>query len=584
MCFFQRDKKLIEKRGLFDAQYYLDSNPDLKILNIDPLEHFVMSGWREGRNPPAQFNTKFYLRTYHESIPEDQNPLVHYIKKGQKSGNAALPDKDQPAQFESFTPVFKKKKLLSRRNLQFGIAYIKSYGLVSFINKVFSKLFQIPFFFGRGKSSPVKMLEESQNAVLLKAKVHDIQPNDIIVSIVIPCKNAGDEFQFLLKMLQAQKGFKHIELVIVDSGSTDQTLEIAHRYNAKVIEIKPENFSHSYARNLGAEHATGDYLLFTVQDALPSSDTWLHELYTVLIDNEVAAVSCAETPKEDADLFYRQICWNHYNFLGVNDSDRIFSLPKTQNHMSLRQNGQLSDLANLISRELFNQYKYRLNYAEDIDLGIRLIKDGHKLAFLGTTRIIHSHNRQPYYFLKRGYVDNQFLSDIFDDFVVPKLAIEDFVPDIAFTYSFLADLSSKINALSYPLKPEHFEIFVQNQFDDYLSKRFPGALPDTSHVCLDEHAQTYLETLITEHGFHMAGKAYNGTLLRAYFGYIEITTGYLKNAYELINPDLAQDILACLYKAFCIVVGAHLAYCYKNKTGREKLNMDAMHQTLMAGV
>ncbi|NLA79564.1 MAG: glycosyltransferase, partial [Chloroflexi bacterium] len=234
MCFFQSDKKLIEKSGLFDPQYYLDSNPDLKILSINPLEHFVMSGWREGRNPSARFNTKFYLRNYHESIPEDQNPLIHYIKKGQKEGKLALPDKDQPARFESFTPVFKKKRFLSRRNLQFGIAYIKSYGLVSFINKVFSKLFQIPFFFGRGKSSPVKMLEESQNAVLLKAKVHDIQPNDIIVSIVIPCKNAGDEFQFLLKMLQAQKGFKHIELVIVDSGSTDQTLEIAHRYNAKV--------------------------------------------------------------------------------------------------------------------------------------------------------------------------------------------------------------------------------------------------------------------------------------------------------------------------------------------------------------
>lgn len=584
MCFFQSNKKLIEKSGLFDPQYYMDSNPDLKILSINPLEHFVMSGWREGRNPSARFNTKFYLRTYHEHIPEDQNPLIHYIKKGQKEGKLALPDKDQPTHFESYTPVFKKKRLLSRRNLQFGMAYIKSYGLISFINKVFSKLFQKTFFFGRGKSSPVKILENSQTSIILKPRDYDIKPNDFTVSVVIPCKNAGDEFQFLLKMLQAQKGFKNIEIVIVDSGSTDQTLETAHRFNAKVVEIKPEDFSHSYARNLGAEHATGDYLLFTVQDALPSSDTWLHELFTVLIDNEVAAVSCAETPKEDADLFYRQICWNHYNFLGVNDGDRIFSLPKTQNHLTLRQNGQLSDLANLISRELFNQYKYRLNYAEDIDLGIRLIKDGHKLAFLGTTRIIHSHNRQPYYFLKRGYVDNQFLSDIFDDFVVPKLAIENFAPDIAFTYSFLADLTSKIKALSYPLKPEHFEIFVQNQFDDYLSQGFPGELPDSRHVFLDEQAQSFINKLITEHGLHLAGKAYSGTLLRAYFGYIEITTRYLKNAYELINEELSEDIIACLFKAFCIVVGAHLAYCYKNKTGHERLDMEVMHRTLMAGV
>ncbi len=125
-----------------------------------------------------------------------------------------------------------------------------------------------------------------------------------------------------------------------------------------------------------------------------------------------------------------------------------------QNHISLRQNGQLSDLANLISRELFEQYQYRLNYAEDIDLGIRLIKDGYKLAFLGTTRIIHSHNRPAYYFLKRGYVDNQFLSDIFSDFEVPKLHIESFVPDIAFVFRFLAELTEKLTTVPFPISPD----------------------------------------------------------------------------------------------------------------------------------
>ena len=102
----------------------------------------------------------------------------------------------------------------------------------------------------------------------------------------------------LLKVLKAQKGFKDIEIIIVDSGSTDRTLDFAKRFNAKVIQIKPEEFSHSYARNLGAKHASGDFLLFTVQDALPPSETWLHEMFTVLSDNQVAAVSCAETPEK----------------------------------------------------------------------------------------------------------------------------------------------------------------------------------------------------------------------------------------------------------------------------------------------
>lgn len=87
-------------------------------------------------------------------------------------------------------------------------------------------------------------------------------------------------------------------------------------------------FSHSFARNLGAEEATGDYLLFTVQDALPPSSTWLYELFQVIKDQNVVAVSCAETPREDADLFYRQISWNNYNFLGLMTEIEFFHYRK----------------------------------------------------------------------------------------------------------------------------------------------------------------------------------------------------------------------------------------------------------------
>ena len=225
-------------------------------------------------------------------------------------------------------------------------------------------------------------------------------PFDSKISVIIPTKNAGVEFEFLLKMYNTQKGINEIELVVVDLGSTDNTLDIAKANHAKIVTILPSEFSHSYARNLGAENATGGYFLFTVQDALPPTDTWLYELMTVLAQNYVSAVSCAEFPREDADLFYRVISWNHYRFLGVNEADRIYKLPNNPNYLTLRQNGQLSDLACLIPNEVFNKYKYRLNYAEDLDLGIRLIQDGKKIAFLGTIRIIHSHNRPAHYFLK----------------------------------------------------------------------------------------------------------------------------------------------------------------------------------------
>src|SRR5262249_22648680 len=157
---------------------------------------------------------------------------------------------------------------------------------------------------------------------------------------------------------------------------------------------------HSHARNLGALQATGDYILFSVQDALPPHDTWLREMFEPIESRGVVVSSCGESPRRNCDLFYRTLSWNHQRFLGIQNGDRILEQPKRNDYASLRANANLSDTACLIRRDVFLDYKFRGDYAEDIDLGLRLIRDGHKLALLGSTHVIHSHNRPAYYHLK----------------------------------------------------------------------------------------------------------------------------------------------------------------------------------------
>ncbi len=244
---------------------------------------------------------------------------------------------------------------------------------------------------------------------------------DAKVSVVIPTLNAGCEFVWMLRKLNAQLGVREIEIVVVDSGSSDETVQVAREAGAKVVEILPSEFSHSYARNHGADHASGDYLLFMVQDAYPIGDYWLNGMLHYLLehaDQSLVAASCAEYSRSDSDMMYDSMIHTHYRFLGCLEFDRIGEYVG-DDHMSLRSRGQLSDVSCLIRRDCFQQFRYRGDYAEDLDLGIRLIKSGKRVAMLAHIKVIHSHNRAAYYYLKRSFVDVIFLVGLFDDFTYP---------------------------------------------------------------------------------------------------------------------------------------------------------------------
>lgn len=390
-----------------------------------------------------------------------------------------------------------------------------------------------------------------------------IENENIRLSIIIPTKDAGEEFRRSISLLKNQKGFKNIQIIVIDSGSKDKTIDIARAYGANIIEIPPKQFSHSYARNLGAENADGDYLLFTTQDAFPTSSTWAYELYTVIKNNDVVAVSCAETPKQDADLFYRVICWNHYRFLEVNDKNRIMSMPDDDNHISLRKNGQLSDLANMISKDLFMKYKYRFGYAEDLDLGIRIIKDGYKIAFLSSTRVIHSHNREPYYFLKRGYVDSIFLTSIFKDFQIPYINPERYINDIIFTY----DLLSKMINNNFSCTNNNFDIetIKKNIFDNFSNASnyfYPESIEISNNEFIDNSFKQFLQDTFNIYKQYYANAKYNGILVFAMMDFLKIIFEYINNVYESIDDFILNDLKACIFKAFAQMCGAHLAYCY----------------------
>ena len=66
----------------FDARYYRLSNPDVASAGVDPLDHFLEFGWREGRAPTRDFSSEAYLEAFPEVAAKGVNPFVHYLKAG----------------------------------------------------------------------------------------------------------------------------------------------------------------------------------------------------------------------------------------------------------------------------------------------------------------------------------------------------------------------------------------------------------------------------------------------------------------------------------------------------------------------
>ena len=310
-------------------------------------------------------------------------------------------------------------------------AEIRRHGLVGFARR-------LPHFLRNGRSYARLLASRpmrGQDALFIEpapaAQALRLHPDlvdektsiDASVSVVIPTYNAGPEFPLLLRKLRGQQGLRQLEIVIVDSGSQDQTVQWARQAGCRVVEISQSEFSHSHSRNLGAHHARCDYLIFMVQDAYPIGSYWANAMLRYLLDHAdqgLVAASCSEYSRSDSDMMYDSMIDTHYRFLGCHANDRIGDL-QGRDHMALRSRGQLSDVSCLISRALFGKYAYRGDYAEDLDLGIRLIKDGHKVAMLASVKVVHSHNRPAFYYLKRSYVDVIFLVGMFDDFTFPAV-------------------------------------------------------------------------------------------------------------------------------------------------------------------
>jgi glycosyltransferase involved in cell wall biosynthesis len=521
--FTEQAIELIRRSPLFDSAFYLTEYPDLAAAGVDPAAHYFLHGGEEGRNPGPYFSTSEYLRQNPEVAAASLNALYHYESRGREEG-----------------------RLLPYQQMTMSV------GALGETTDTQGRLIEALDCYSYITCHPE--LEIPLNA-----------PLDVSVSVVIPTYNAGSEFRPLLRKLLSQKGLKSIEVVIVDSGSTDGTAELSVQLGCKVVRISQSEFSHSHSRNVGADASTGELLVFMVQDAYPIGEYWLFGLARCLFSPQVkgaqlSAVSCAEYPRTDSEIFYDILLKGHYDFIGCSDKDRVGYF-RSDDQVDLHSQGQLSDVTCAISKRIFSKYRFIGQYAEDLTLGIRLIRDGYLVGMLSSIRVIHSHRRKSAYYLRRSFVDVVFLCEIFQDRALP----EDNCLLGTLTCSLLLWNGLKPIAKQDTRSPAKI-------LEDYIAEVRQINLPDRVHSLKGCNGFGYARLSSWIDSVNRAAIdhtwSFDELSLRSvrqtrmmFIDRLSSLLPSLRIAYPMLDDVVAVELSDAIQKALAMTIGAQLAYC-----------------------
>jgi glycosyltransferase involved in cell wall biosynthesis len=242
------------------------------------------------------------------------------------------------------------------------------------------------------------------------------------VTVGVPVLNGARYLNEVLAAVRAQRVDREIDLLVVDSGSRDESLAIAERHGARVVRIHREEFSHGGTRNRMMAMARGEHVAFLTQDATPADDCWLAALLEGFEQGEdVAAVFGPHVPRSDASHMIKAEMERHFASWGNGgteiDVQRLDRSPQGIEAYR-RFPGQLTFLSDVncaIARRAWEQIPYReVPYAEDQLLGRELIEAGFAKVFHPRARVIHSHDYPPGEFLRRYFDEFRSLREVLD--------------------------------------------------------------------------------------------------------------------------------------------------------------------------
>lgn len=201
----------------------------------------------------------------------------------------------------------------------------------------------------------------------------------MLASVIIRTYNEQQYLEQLLLSIFSQKCESvEVEVIIVDSGSTDATLEIAAKYPCQITHIRKSDFTFGRSLNIGCEFAKGEFLIFISGHCLPANEYWLNELISPLREGK----ACYSYGRQEGKYTTKYSEYLHFEKC-FPDYDKI------------PQEGFFCNNANAaITREAWQRFKFNeeLTGLEDMYLARQLVESEKKVAYTSKASVYHIHD------------------------------------------------------------------------------------------------------------------------------------------------------------------------------------------------
>lgn len=210
-------------------------------------------------------------------------------------------------------------------------------------------------------------------------------------TLIVPTFNAGDRWEEWFLALQKQT-IQPSELIIIDSSSTDNTREIASKFDCKIVIIPSSEFNHGGSRNRALSYASeSELVIYLTQDAIFDNEDALAKMTDVFKDSSVSAACGRQMPHHDANplaVHARNFNYSSTSQIKSKSDIQTFGIKTVfiSNSFAAYRRSIFENLGGFPEHNIL---------AEDMFMAAKMIQAGYKVAYCAEASVRHSHNYTP---------------------------------------------------------------------------------------------------------------------------------------------------------------------------------------------